>query len=76
MNNKFVSAFGFIGVSLLLFTFILGGLLIENYNITSQFISESYAVDTKHGLYLRIFGYIPSGIMRSEERRVGKECER
>ena len=40
MNNKFVSAFGFIGVSLLLFTFILGGLLIENYNITSQFISE------------------------------------
>ena len=40
MNNKLVSAFGFIGVSLLLFTFILGGLLIENYNITSQFISE------------------------------------
>ena len=65
MNNKFVSAFGFIGVSLLLFTFILGGLLIENYNITSQFISESYAVDTKHGLCLRIFGYIPGGIMIS-----------
>ena len=65
MNNKFVSAFGFIGVSLLLFTFILGGLLIENYDITSQFISESYAVDTKYGLYLRVFGYIPSGIMIS-----------
>tara|TARA_B100001540_G_C15600803_1_gene548473 strand:- start:120 stop:743 length:624 start_codon:yes stop_codon:yes gene_type:complete len=65
MNNKFVSAFGFIGVSLLLFTFILGGLLIENYDITSQFISESYTVDTKYGLYLRVFGYIPSGIMIS-----------
>ena len=65
MNNKLVSAFGFAGVSLLLFTFILGGLLIENYDITSQFISESYAVDTKYGLYLRLFGYIPSGIMIS-----------
>lgn len=65
MNNKLVSAFGFIGISLLLFTFIIGGLLIENYNITSQFISESYAIDTKYGLYLRLFGYIPSGIMIS-----------
>ena len=65
MNNKLVSAFGFVGVSLLLCTFILGGLLIENYDITSQFISESYAVDTKYSLYLRVFGYIPSGIMIS-----------
>jgi len=65
MNNKLVSVLGFIGVSLLLFTFILGGLLIENYDITSQFIGETYAVDTKYGLYLRLFGYIPSGIMIS-----------
>ena len=65
MNNKLVSVLGFIGVSLLLFTFILGGLLIENYDITSQFIGETYAVDTKYSLYLRLFGYIPSGIMIS-----------
>ena len=65
MNNKLVSAFGFVGISLLLFTFITGGLLIEDYDATSQFISESYAIDTKYGLYLRLFGYIPSGIMIS-----------
>ena len=65
MNNKLVSVLGFVGVSLLLFTFILGGLLIENYDITSQFISETYAVDTKYGLFLSLIGYIPSGIMIS-----------
>ena len=41
----------------------IGGLLIENYDIVSQFISESYAIDTEYGLLLRIFGYIPSSIL-------------
>ena len=63
MNNKTVSNLGFIGVSLLIFTLIFGGLLIENYDITNQFISESYAIDTKHGVSLRLLGYIPSGII-------------
>ena len=63
MNNKTVSNLGFIGVSLLIFTLIFGGLLIENYDITNQFISESYAIDTKHGFFLRLLGYIPSGII-------------
>ena len=63
MNNKTVSNLGFIGVSLLIFTLIFGGLLIENYDITNQFISESYAIDTKHGIFLRLSGYIPSGII-------------
>ena len=63
MNNKTVSNLGFIGVSLLIFTLIFGGLLIENYDITNQFISESYAIDTKYGVFLRILGYIPSGII-------------
>ena len=38
MNNKTVSNLGFIGISLLLFTLIFGGQLIENYDITNQFI--------------------------------------
>ena len=63
MNNKTVSNLGFIGVSLLIFTLIFGGLLIKNYDITNQFISESYAIDTKHGVSLRLLGYIPSGII-------------
>ena len=63
MNNKTVSNLGFIGISLLLFTLIFGGQLIENYDITNQFISESYAIDTKYGVFLRILGYIPSGII-------------
>ncbi|MFT6997383.1 MAG: hypothetical protein ACJAQ4_001136 [Cryomorphaceae bacterium] len=41
----------------------MGGLLIEGYSITGQYISESYAVDTEHGVALRTFGYIPSGIL-------------
>ena len=63
MNNKTVSNLGFIGVSLLIFTLIFGGLLIKNYDITNQFISESYAIDTKYGVFLRLLGYIPSGII-------------
>ena len=63
MNNKTVSNLGFIGISLLLFTLFFGGQLIENYDITNQFISESYAIDTKHGFFLRLLGYIPSGII-------------
>ena len=63
MNNKTVSNLGFIGISLLIFTLIFGGLLIKNYDITNQFISESYAIDTKYGVFLRLLGYIPSGII-------------
>lgn len=63
MNRKVIFLTGMLGVSLLLTSFILGGLLIENYDILSQFISESYAIDTEYGLLLRIFGYIPSGIL-------------
>ncbi len=63
MNNKVIFLIGIIGVGLLVASFILGGLLIENYSIFSQYISESYAVDTEYGILLRIFGYIPSGIL-------------
>ena len=63
MSNNSIFFIGVLGVSLLAASFILGGLLIENYDIVSQFISESYAIDTEYGLLLRIFGYIPSGIL-------------
>ena len=41
MNNKTVSNLGFTGVFLLIFTLIFGGLLIENYDITNQFIGSN-----------------------------------
>ncbi|WP_152286628.1 DUF998 domain-containing protein [Flavicella marina] len=65
MNNKNISFLGIIGVVLFLTSSILGGFLIDDYNIISQYISESYAIDTEYGKYLRTFGYIPSGILIS-----------
>lgn len=63
MNNKITFLIGILGVSLFVVSSIVGGFLIENYNILSQYISESYAIDTEYGEILRIFGYIPSGIL-------------
>ena len=63
MNNKTTFLIGIIGVSLFVVSSVLGGFLIENYNMASQLISESYAIDTEYGIILRIFGYIPSGIL-------------
>ena len=63
MNNKITFLIGTLGVSLFIISSILGGYLIENYNILSQYISESYAIDTEYGKILRIFGYIPSGVL-------------
>ena len=63
MNNKITFLIGIVGVSLFVVSSILGGFLLENYNELSQYISESYAIDTEYGKILRIFGYIPSGIL-------------
>ena len=63
MHNKVVFFIGILGVSLFAIPAIIGGFLIEDYNLISQYISESDASDTKYGLALRIFGYIPSGIL-------------
>jgi hypothetical protein len=63
MGNKRTFLIGILGVSLFVLSSIVGGLLIEGYSITGQYISESYAVDTEHGVALRTFGYIPSGIL-------------
>lgn len=63
MRNKFTFLIAIIGVCLFVLSSIIGGILIENYNFTSQYISETYAIDTEYGIYLRTFGYIPSGIL-------------
>jgi len=63
MSNKFAFIIGILGASLFVVSSILGGILIENYSLTSQYISETYAIDTEYGIVLRAFGYIPSGIL-------------
>ena len=63
MSHKVTFLIGIFGVSLFVLSSIVGGMLIENYSITSQYISESYAIDTEYGLALRTYGYIPSGIL-------------
>lgn len=40
-----------------------GGHLIEGYSHLSQFISESYTSNMEYGLYLRLLGFIPSGVL-------------
>ena len=62
MSNKFTFFIGILGVSLFLISSIAGGILIDNYSLTSQLISETYAIDTEYGVMLRTFGIIPSGI--------------
>jgi len=63
MRNKITFFIGILGVSLFVVSSIIGGILIENYSLTSQYISETYAIDTEYGLILRTFGFIPSGIL-------------
>jgi len=63
MSNKLLFVVGILGVSLFVLASTLGGILIESYSLTTQYISETYAVDTEYGIVLRAFGYIPSGIL-------------
>lgn len=63
MSNKLTFFIGILGVGLFVVASIVGGFLMENYSVTSQYISESYAIDTEYGMVLRTYGYIPSGIL-------------
>lgn len=62
MNKQVIFLIGIIGVTLFSAASILGGFQFDNYNPLSQYISETYAIDTPYGQTLRYFGYIPSGI--------------
>jgi hypothetical protein len=63
MTKSTVANIGISGVALFVIAAISGALLIPGFSQVSQFLSESYAIDTKYGLYLRLLGYIPSGIL-------------
>lgn len=63
MKRTFVFYCGILGVLFFLVTSLLGGYLIEDYNILKHYISETYAIDTQYGWALRMYGYIPSGIL-------------
>ena len=63
MSTKFTFLIGILGIGLFVVSSILGGFLIENYSVTSQYISETYAIDTEYGKIIRIYGIIPSGVL-------------
>ena len=63
MTKSTVSNIGIAGVALFFIAAISGALIIPGYSQVSNFLSESYAIDTKYGIYLRLLGYIPSGIL-------------
>jgi hypothetical membrane protein len=63
ITRNTISIIGITGVLLFIIAVVCGALLIPGYSHLSQYISESYAIDTKYGIYLRLFGYIPSGIL-------------
>jgi hypothetical protein len=60
-NNLFYT--GISGVVLFVVAALAGTILLKDYNPVTQFISESYAKDAPYGLPIRIFGFIPSGIL-------------
>ena len=62
MNGIKAFWFGILGVIFFVSATILGGFQFSYYSHISQLISESYATGTPYGLYLRFFGFIPSGI--------------
>ena len=63
MSPKLIFWVGILGVAIFCIASILGGFQFDNYNPISQYISETMAVDTPYGKELRLFGYIPSGIL-------------
>lgn len=62
MNKTVTFRFGLLGVIFFVIPSILGGFQFENYSHIQQYISETYAVNAPYGIYLRVFGFIPSGI--------------
>lgn len=63
MNGKTIFWIGILGVTLFAVASVLGGFQFDDYNPLSQYISETYAIDTPYGKALRYFGYIPSGLL-------------
>lgn len=62
-TNLFKYYSGIIGIGLFIITIVVGGFTYNGYNHFSQLISEMYAKNTKFGIYLRLFGFFPSGLL-------------
>lgn len=62
MTKSTVSFLGIMGVVLFVIAAIGGAMLIPGFSQIKNYLSESYAIDTTYGIYLRVLGYIPSGI--------------
>lgn len=60
--NQKTFQYGILGACFFIVTTILAGFQFENYSHSSKLISESYAIDSPYGIYLRLFGFIPSGL--------------
>ena len=63
MNSNTVYRIGILGVLLFAASSILGGYQIEGYDSLRQLISKTYAINVTYGIYLRMFGVIPSGVL-------------
>ena len=63
MSKNVVAYIGILGVSLFAIAAIIGPLLIEDYSVVRQYISESFASNTRYGTNLQYYGYVPSGIL-------------
>lgn len=63
MKEKAIFWTGILGASLFFVASMVGGFQFENYSHLSQFISETYAIDTPYGKELRYFAFIPSGLL-------------
>lgn len=62
-TRAIASICGLLGPFFFVVTSVVGGSLIEGYDPLSQFISETYALDTEHGVSLRFLGFLPSGLL-------------
>uniref|UniRef100_UPI00404B8FCC DUF998 domain-containing protein n=1 Tax=Fulvivirga sp. TaxID=1931237 RepID=UPI00404B8FCC len=63
MSKNIIFWSGIAGVTLFVVSAILGGLQINDYSHISQYISESYAIDTPYGKALRFLAYFPCGLL-------------
>ncbi|MBT8187683.1 MAG: DUF998 domain-containing protein [Croceitalea sp.] len=63
MSTNTTFFIGILGAGLFVISSIIGGILIDDYSITAQFISETFAIDAQYGVPLRLFAIIPSGVL-------------
>ncbi|NNM16131.1 MAG: DUF998 domain-containing protein [Bacteroidia bacterium] len=63
MNSKTLYRIGIAGVVLFVLATVLAHLQMNRFYPMSQYISESFALGTPYGSYLRYLGVLPSGIL-------------